>query len=74
MTTVHIEANISTEQLLRAVEQLPPVELTALVDQILALQARREAPHLSQSEAALLQQINQPIPDDMQRRFDEPVT
>lgn len=70
MTTIQIEAHISTEQLLRAVEQLPPDELTTFVDQILALHARREAPHLSQSEAVLLQQINQALPEDVQRRFD----
>ncbi len=70
MTTIQIEAHISTEQLLRAVEQLPPDELTTFVDQILALHARRESPHLNQSEAALLQQINQALPDDVQRRFD----
>ena len=71
MATIPIEVQVSTEQLLRAVERLPPQELAAFVDQVLALRAQREAPHLSQSETALLLQINQGLPAALQRRFDE---
>ena len=71
MTTIQIEAQVSTEQLLRAVERLPSQELAAFVAQILALRAQREAPHLTQPETALLLVINQGISGDMQRRFDE---
>jgi len=56
MTTIPIEAQVSTEQLLRAVEQLPPQELAAFVAQVVALRAQREAPHLGQPETTLLLQ------------------
>jgi hypothetical protein len=69
MTTIPIE--VSTEQLIRAVERLPQQELETFVAQIVALRAQRTAPHLSQDETALLLQINAAIPPDMQRRFNE---
>src|SRR6185436_17686073 len=71
MTTIPIEAQISTEQLLRAVERLPPDDLAAFVAEVVALHAQRGAPHLGQQETALLLQINQGIPADMRRRVDE---
>ena len=39
MTTIQIEALVSPDQLLRAVEQLPPSELAAFVAQVFALRA-----------------------------------
>ncbi len=71
MTTISIEAQVSTEQLLHAVERLPPHALATFVAQVLALRAQREAPHLSQPETTLLLQINQGLTADVQRRFDE---
>jgi hypothetical protein len=71
MTTISIEAQVSTDQLLRAVERLPSQELATFVAQVVALRAQREAPHLSQSETRLLLQINQGFPAQTQRRFDE---
>jgi hypothetical protein len=71
MTTIAIEAQISTEQLLHAVEQLPPQDLAQFVDQIIALRARRAAPHLSKAETALLLQINRGIPAALQQRCGE---
>ncbi|HWE61003.1 MAG TPA: STAS/SEC14 domain-containing protein [Chloroflexota bacterium] len=71
MTTIPIEAQVSTDQLLHAVEQLPPQEFAAFVDQILALRAQRRAPHLSEQETALLLQINQGLDATIQRRFEE---
>jgi hypothetical protein len=69
MTTIPIE--VSTEQLLRAVERLPAQDLDAFVAQVIALRAQRNAPHLTQEETALLRQINAPLAPDLQRRFDE---
>jgi hypothetical protein len=71
MATIPIEVQVSTEQLLRAVERLPPQELAEFVSQVLVMRAQREAPSLSQSETALLLQINQGISIELQRRFDE---
>ena len=69
MTTIPIE--VSTEQLLRAVERLPAQDLEAFVAQVIALRAQRNAPHLTQEETALLRRINAPLAPDLQRRFDD---
>ena len=69
MTTIPIE--VSTEQLLRAVERLPPQALDAFVAQVIALRAQRNAPHLSQEETALLRQINARLAPELQFRFNE---
>lgn len=68
MTTIPIE--VSTEQLLRAVDRLPQHELETFVAQVVALRAQRAAPHLTQGETALLLQINSGLPADIQHRFD----
>src|SRR5256885_16815847 len=70
MTTIPIEAEVSTEQLLRAVTRLPPQEFAAFVSELLALRAQRQEPHLSQAETALLLQINEGLSAETQQRFD----
>jgi hypothetical protein len=70
MSTVHIEAQVSTEQLLRAVEQLSPPEFSAVVAKLLALRAERESTHLDQTETALLREINSAQPPETRRRFE----
>lgn len=70
MPTIQVEAQVSTEQLLRAVEQMPASELDAFVAQVLTLRAQREAPHLPADEAALLLKINQALSSDLQQRYD----
>jgi hypothetical protein len=71
MSTIPIEANISTEQLLRAVEHLPRRELDAFVTQVLRLRARRESGSLNKVESDLLLQINAGWPAHVQQRHDE---
>jgi len=71
MVTIPIEAEVSTEQLLRAVAQLPPQEFAAFVTHILALRTQRAEPHLSEVETVLLLQINESIAADTRRRFEE---
>lgn len=69
MSTIPIE--ISTEQLIQAVERLPADELDALAARINLLRARREPPWLSEEETALLLQINHAGFDPAQQaRFD----
>jgi len=73
MSTIPIE--ISTEQLLQAVERLPASELDAFVSKVNALRARRAAPRLSSDETALLLQINRGrLEPEEQARFDALVT
>jgi hypothetical protein len=70
MSTIPIE--VSTEQLLQAVERLPASELDAFVARVNALRARREVPRLSQEETSLLLLINRArLEPDQQARFDE---
>jgi hypothetical protein len=96
MPTVQVEAQVSSEELLKAVGQLKHRDrariqslqvyseefLTAIgqlklpdlerfVSQVIALQAQRKAPVLPQAEAELLLRINQGIPADIQKRYDE---
>ncbi len=71
MTTIPIEVQVSTEQLVQAVEQLPPQELVSFLAQVLALRAQREASHLSSSETVLLLRINHALPAELQHRFGE---
>ncbi|WP_026369952.1 hypothetical protein [Kallotenue papyrolyticum] len=70
MTSIQVEAQISAEQLIRALEQLPPQELDALVDRVLAIRAVRAAPHLPADETELLLRINQGMPEDLRRRYE----
>lgn len=60
----------SREKLVQAAERLPLTELTDLVHDLLRLQARRQAPVLSQQETELLQQINQGLAPEEQRRYE----
>src|SRR3712207_6810239 len=66
MPVIQVEA----DQLLKAVEQMPPHELDAFVAQVLAVRAQREAPMLSATESTLLIRINHAIPQPLQQRFD----
>lgn len=71
MPTVQVEANLSFDDLLQAAQQLSEPELEKFVGQVVALQAQRKAPSLSQSETELLLKINQGIPHHLQLRYDE---
>ena len=71
MTTIRVEAQLSTEELLKAVGQLSLPDLERFVGQVIVLQAQRKAPSLPQTEAELLLKINQGIPADIQHRYNE---
>ncbi|MEW5872317.1 MAG: STAS/SEC14 domain-containing protein [Chloroflexota bacterium] len=71
MSTVRVEAQVSSDDLLKAVEQLTLPELERFVSEVVALQAQRKAPSLPQAESELLQKINQGLPDDVRTRFQE---
>ena len=69
MSTIPIE--ISTEQLLRAVERLPANELDTFVAQVIALRTRRTGGQLGTDETVLLLTINAAHLDPAQQaRFD----
>lgn len=71
MPKLQVEVQLSPEELLEAVNQLSQPDLERFVSQVLVLQAQRKATKLSQSEAELLVKINQGIPSDTQKYYNE---
>ncbi len=69
MPTLHVEAQVSPEELLQAVDQLGMADLERFVSRVLALRARRAAPSLPPEEAALLVQINRGLPAALRARL-----
>jgi hypothetical protein len=69
MPTIQVET--SFKQLLDAVAQLPPEELNAFTEEVVALRANRTAPHVAEDEASLLLQINRGLSADLQTRSAE---
>ncbi len=60
---------LSTEQIISAINQLSLQELERVFDRVLALQAERKAPRLTEEEPALLARINQGLPEDLRERL-----
>jgi hypothetical protein len=71
MSTVQAETSVSSDELLKAASRLNLSELEKLVASVIALQAQRRAPSLPKAEAELLLKINQGIPADLQKRYNE---
>lgn len=69
MPTLHVEAQVSPDELLEAVDQLGVADLERFVSRVLALRARRVAPSASPDEGALLAQINRGLPADLRARL-----
>jgi C4-dicarboxylate-specific signal transduction histidine kinase len=69
MPTIQLQANLSPDDLLRAVNQMEPGELEEFVSRVLALRASRRARVLSVEETALLQRINQGLPPEVMSRY-----
>ena len=64
-------ATFTVDELVKAAEKLPQIDLENLTAQVLTLKARRAAPELSKNEAELLRNINRGIPDELQYRYRE---
>jgi len=71
MPTVHIEAEVSQEALLKALEQFIPQELEQSVSRLLSRRTRHKEPRLSAAESELLLRINRGLPEDVRRRYAE---
>jgi hypothetical protein len=65
------QIEIDLDEVLKSVARLEPHELEQVVNQFLALQARRRATSLSTAETDLLQQINQGLPSTLRFRYTE---
>jgi hypothetical protein len=70
MAIVSVEAKITTEDLIKAIEQLESTEVEKLTRRLLLLQARRRAVNLSEREAQLLREIYREKRPGFQEQFD----
>lgn len=64
-----LSAEVSRDDILKAIDQLDEQELDELVSGVLKLRARRRAPALSKAESDLLLKINAGIPIQVGRGF-----
>lgn len=71
MPTIHIEAQVSPHELLKAVGQLEPADLEQFVSQVLALRVQQESPAPLPSEAELLRRVALALPSEVERRYRE---
>ena len=69
MTTIHVEAHLSADDLLKAIEQLETSELERFVERLIGLKAQRSAPSLPEGETDLLSRINRGLPSDQADRY-----
>ena len=71
MVTVEIPAKLTVNDLLKAVEQLPPQELSRFVRRVVALQAKQGKALLAdEEEQVLLKSLEQRLPSELQARLD----
>lgn len=71
MITVEIPAKLTVDDLLKAIEQLPPQELARFTRRVIALQARRGGSLLvNEEEQALLAAVEQRLSPELQSQLD----
>jgi hypothetical protein len=71
MPITEVRSQVVLNNLLKGVAQLDTNDLEQFVSRVLTLRARRIAPSLSKQEAEILEKINQVLPPDTQRRYNE---
>lgn len=71
MAIVKVETELSTDNLLKAVGQLNKHEIEQFVSQVINLRAQRLVHRLSQTEAQFIVKINQGLPVEVQKRYNE---
>ena len=72
MAVIRLEAQLSADQLLNAVAQLPPPEFEQFVERVSHLHPRhQQTRRLPRRESELLLQINQGLVAETQQRYDE---
>lgn len=70
MPTILLDAQVSPEALLKAVDQLSAADLERLFEQVLALRAHRNARALPAEESDLLRKVNRGFSHDLRERYD----
>jgi hypothetical protein len=63
--------NLSTDQILSALDQLSSEELQRLVPRVIAMGASRRAPQLPPEESKLLDRVEEGLPDALKVRLKE---
>ena len=71
MTPIRVEAQLTPEQLFKAIEQISPQDLDQLLTQVFTLWAQRQAPPLSALEKKLLRTINEGLPEKLRLPYEE---
>ncbi len=71
MPTIHPEAGVSRESLLKAIEQLSPQDLDQLAVEVQNLKNRRGRSRLTAAESYLMGRINVGLPASFRDRFDQ---
>ena len=69
MPTIQVEAQLTTDELQRAVQQLNQNELEQFVFKVVNLRAKQQAPSLPKTESDLLRKINQGLPKELQKKY-----
>ena len=69
MPKIKLEAQLSTEDLLRAVQQLSNPEIEEFMQNLVTFRAKQITTNLSEKEAELLLNINQSLNQDIQQRY-----
>ncbi len=70
MPVIQAGARVSSEQLLRAVDEMSPDELSTFTQRVIELRARRVASTLSAGESLLFERVNRAMPADRRARYD----
>ena len=70
MTVVSVQAKLTTDDLVAAIEQLGPAEAERVTRRLLHMQARRRAANLPARELELLREIYREKRPGFQERFD----
>ncbi|MEZ4675827.1 MAG: hypothetical protein R2932_16505 [Caldilineaceae bacterium] len=68
---VFSQVELDTDDLLRGVAQLNSEELEQFTKEVLTIRAKRHVPSLPQTEAEVLQKINEGVSAEVRRRYDE---
>ena len=69
MQTVHVDAVLTSDELLRAAGRLRLSELDRFVARVIALRAERVAPVASEAEAGVLLRISRGLPPEARARY-----
>jgi hypothetical protein len=66
-----VKLEVTPQQLLHAVEQLPAQQLTQFTSQVVRIRAKRLLPSLSLDESQLIKAINQTLPMHIQQKSEK---